>query len=33
MSVRGNFLGPVGTYSYNLHPTPIELSAQFFQPT
>ena len=31
--VRGNFLRPVGTYSNNLHPTPIELSAQFLQST
>ena len=28
-----NFLRRVGAYSEHLHPTPIELSAQFFQPT
>ena len=33
VSVRGNFLGPVGAHSDHLYTTPIELRAQFFQST
>ncbi len=33
VSLRRDVLGQVGAYSDDLHTTPIELSAQFFQPT
>ena len=32
MAFGGNFLRQVGAYSYDLHTTLIEFSAQFFQP-
>jgi hypothetical protein len=33
VALIGNFLGPISAYSHDLHPTLIELSAQFFQST